>query len=250
MLTPLRLSYVGPKDSENMGASPPLAPTVSTTRKAATQESLGPSSLAQSMTTNPTESLSAAGPEEQTGPTGLPPVFDLAVGNSSGSTLLGETPTWVDATSSSRAADEIRGPRSSLGASEQETSSAGQSTGMAESKGVTTLVDTADSSHSTKPKSEAIAASIFSTAQNMSIFGGSYHLNVYPPEQGSFPKLADRTAAWDRGIDIAIASDNNNVAAIQIPGGNLQEASPPALIVSEERLGKYFGCSRFTANDF
>ena len=66
----------------------------------------------------------------------------------------------------------------------------------------------------------------------MTVLGGSYQLNVYPPHRGDSPNLADTHTKWDRGLDIATDS-------------NLQETSlstqQPALIVSDDQvLGKRF----------
>ena len=205
----------------------PLAPSASTGREVVTQEGLGHSLLAQSMTTNSTESLSTVGAEEQISPTGYILPLNSAVRNSGGSTPLEETQTWVDGTTGkSHSTEEIRGPRSTLpsdtcGSLDGKTSSADQSTGIAESKEIPTLITTADSSYSTKPTSDAISANMFSNAQNMTILGGSYNLNIYPPHRD--------------GSDIDVSSDNNEF---------------PLLIVSEERLGKHFRCSTFTANVF
>ena len=226
----------------------PPASAVSTAREAVAQEALGPSSLAQSMSDNPIEGPSA-GAEKHTSHTGYipPPVFDSTVGNSSASTQLVETPTWVDPTSSSRSTEGIRGLQSapasgSLDTPDPETLRMAQSTDIAESKGGSTLVDTANSSYSTKPKSGAISTSLISDAKIMSIYGSSFHqtVNVYTPHQDGSSNLPHTHGTWNRAVD------NKNGSAIQTDG-NLQE---PALNVSDERLGKHFECSTFTSNDF
>ena len=228
----------------------PPTPTVSTAREVVSMQ--GPSALAQLTTTN---LYAEAG--EQTGPDEYvpPPIFDSNRVNSGASKLVEEAPTWVDATSSSRSTEEIRGPRSALNsystgssdASDKETSSAGQCVGIAESKEISTPIDSAENSYSTKPESSAIPASMFSNAQNMTIYGGSYHLNVYPPHRGGSPNLANTHAPWDRWA--GTATDNNDVATIPKTGRNLR-VSLPTLVVSDELLGKHFECSTFTSDDF
>lgn len=106
-----------------------------------------------------------------------------------------------------------------------------------------TSVD-ATSSRSTNPESGATSAT-----KNVSILGGSYNLNVYPPYQVGSPNLTGTHKAWDQGA--AITTDSNNAAVIPT-GGNLQDGfptQPPVLTVSDELLGKHLECSRFTAHD-
>ena len=107
------------------------------------------------------------------------------------------------------------------------------------------LIDTTGSPYLTKLKSDVISASVFSTTQNMTIFGGSYHLNVYPPLRGGSPNPADTHTAWDGGAGIT-----NN--AVKQTVGNLQGAPLPtqqlALIVSDDLLGKQFPCLTILTN--
>lgn len=201
------------------------------------QEAPAPSPVAQSIPVA----------EGQTRPTRYvpPPVLDYAVGNPGASTLRRGTPTPVDTPGSSRSTEGIRGPfappSDASGSLSDQATGAVQSAGMSEST-------TGDGSYL---QPDMISAAIFSTAQNMTVLGGRYYLNVFPPARGGSPNLADTHTVWNRGPDIA--TDSNNAAVIQT-GGNLQEASlptqQPVLIVSDDLLGKHFESSTFTTNDF